>query len=480
MKSLFLRFLSLLAPGAVNYSGVGTTNGLSGAAGQNFANDIELIIADEVLRLSQRQLVAYQFGEALRIPKGHGATYTATRFERLPLPLSPLQEGVSSVGETITIAQVSATAQQWGDSAVCTDVADLTIKHPLFKRLIKAVSMQEAETLERNTFNQLLTATQVNYANGRASRAALLNTDVLTPLEIDRVVGSLETFGAPMFNGDEREDMKREANGKVKSSPAMPHYVSLIHPLPTKDMRQNATVATAWSQSDLNRLYNNDLGEWGGAHFCKTNMIPWWVGVATVAGATASPTGGTLAGAPTNYYIQVTGSPAQTNVEQRIYQVSGAISVTGPSGSISLTLPTLAGYTFSVYIGLTAAPANLATCASGPATGPMAGQATQLASGATVVLTGVGTAQTPPAAPATGVTVYPTFFFGTDAYGQVLLDDAEYHYLKDADKSDRHNQLRVVSWKIMYGTIILNNAYMCRVESGSNFSVGFTAGTATE
>ena len=88
--------------------------------------------------------------------------------------------------------------------------------------------------------------------------------------------------------------------------------------------------------------------------------------------------------------------------------------------------------------------------------------------------------QTPPAAPATGVTVYPTFFFGTDAYGQVVLDDVEYNYLSSADKSDPMNQTRVVSWKMMYGTIILNNAYMARTESGSAFSATYSAGTAAE
>jgi hypothetical protein len=145
-----------------------------------------------------------------------------------------------------------------------------------------------------------------------------------------------------------------------------------------------------------------------------------------------------------------------------------------------VTLPTLAGFVYSVYIGTSTTPTNLALSTSGPAVGPLAGQATQLASGSTVVLTGVGVAQTPPSAPATGVTVFPTMFFGQDAFGQVLLDDVKYAYLQGADKSDPMNQTRVVSWKMMYGTIILNNAYMARTESGSAFSVGYTAGTASE
>ena len=467
-------FLALIFPAVTNYS--------PGAGGQTLANDIDLLIADEVLRIAQRQLVAYQFGQPLTLDKQSGVTYTATRYERLPLPFAPLSEGVAAAGEAITIAQVQATAQQWGDLVRVTDVADMTIKHPLFKQAMRLIGIQQPETVERNVLNILLTGTQVNYANSKATRALVLATDVMTPVEIGKVVGALETFGAPSFNGDERVDMKIDAKQGSKASnkpDAMPHLVSLIHPLVAQDLRQNTTIATAWSYSDLNRLYNNDLGEWGGARFCKTNMMPFWTGVATVGAGTPATTGGALAAG--SYYLQVTASPVQTSVEQKIYQVATVTTVGGSgAGSISITLPTLAGYTFSVYIGSSTSPTNLATSASGPAIGPLAGQATQLASGSTVTLTGVGVAQTPPAAPGTGVTVYPTLFFGVDAFGQVLLDDVEYHYLKDADKSDPMNQTRVVSWKMMYGTIILNNAYMARVESGSAFSPNFTAGTASE
>ena len=463
-----------------NFIFPGVSNFSPGASGQIIANDIELHIADEVLRIAQRQLVAYQFGQPLKIEKQTGMTYTATRYERLPLPYAPLSEGVSAAGEAITIAQVQATAQQWGDLVRVTDVADMTIKHPLFKQAVRLIAIQQPETVERNVLNILLTGTQVNYANSKTTRAGLIATDVMTPVEIGKIVGSLETFGAPMFNGDERVDMYKDAKAKSKASnrpDVMPHLVSLIHPLVAQDLRQNTTIATAWSYSDINRLYNNDLGEWGGARFCKTNMMPYWTGVAQV-NATANTVGGSL-GTGT-YYIVVTASPALTSVEQKIYQVSTGISVTGPTGSINVSLPVLPTYTFSIYVGTTTTPSNLALSSSGPVIGPLVGQATQLPSGSAVILTGVGIAQTPPAAPATGVTVFPTLFFGQDAFGQVLLDDVKYYYLTKPDKSDAMNQTRVVSWKMMYGTIILNNAYMARTESGSAFSPGFTAGTASE
>lgn len=437
-----------------------------------FNSDVESYIQDKTLPLTQRQLVAYQFGDQLRLPKGRGLTYTASRYDRVNLPFAPLSEGVPPVGEALNLAQVTATAQQWGDTITITDVADMTIKHPLFQKAIELISTQMAETLERNTFNNLMAGTQINYVNTRGARASLVAGDVLNPHELNRAAATLYTIGAPQFMGQMEESSKIAADRPNKASSnsrGHSHYVALIHPLPEQDLRENQTIVTAWSYSDLNRLYNNELGEWAGIRFCRTNMIPFFVGVAAVSGAAAT----TGALATNTYYIQVTGSVAQNGYEQRVYQVSGGVAVTGPNGSITVTLPTLAGFTFNVYIGTTTSPTNLATSPSGPTSGSLAGQAVGLASGASVTLTGIGASRTPPAAPATGVTVFPTFIFGKNAYGQVMLDDPKFTYLKMADKSDPLNQLRIVGWKCMYGTLIQNQNFFMRVESSSNFAPSF-------
>lgn len=441
-------------------------------AGQ-FQSDIEAYIADKTLPLARRQLVVYQFGDPLTLPKGRGTTYTATRYLRVPLPYAPLSEGVPPIGETMSIQQVSATAQQWGDKVTITDVAELTIKHPLFKKAIELVGLQISETLERNTFNNLMGGTQINYVNSRGARASLTSGDVLNIHEVNRIVGTLYTTGAPRFMGDEQTDEKISADAGQSAAGGnprgRPHYTAVIHPLVEQDMRENSTVVQAWSYSDVNKLYNDELGELGGVRFCRSNMVPSWVGVAQVNG-TAGNAGSLATG---TYYVQVTASDTQNQYESRIYQVSGSVAVTGPNGSISVTLPTVAGFSFNVYIGTTTSPANLGLCAVGPVSGPLQGQATQLAGGQTVTITGTGVAQTPPAAPATGVTVYPCFVFGRGAYGQVMLDDVRISYLKDADKSDPLNQLRIVGWKVFYGTLIQNQQFFARIECASAFSATF-------
>lgn len=441
----------------------------------SFQADVEAYIAQETLPLARRRLVAFQFGDPLELPKGRGIVYQAARWNRVSLPFQPLTEGVPPIGQTMTVTMVSGTAIQWGDKITLTDVAELTIKHPMFKIAKELCALAVAETLDRNTFNNLTGGTQINYVNSRGSRAALVTGDVLNLHEINRMYASLSWLGSPRYMGDEQTDTKLEADAggaRASDNPrAMPHYSAIVHSFVVQDVRENSTFVTASSYSDINKLYNAEIGELGGVRFCESNMVQYWQGAAAIQGTAGSA--GSLATNAT-YYIIVTASDTQNQYEYYICQVSNAISVTGPNGSISVALPsTPANVTWNVYVGTTTSPTNLGLCAAGPTTGPQQGQAVQLAGNQTVTITGIGAAQTPPAAPASGVTVYPTYIFGRGSYGQIMLDDIKYTYLANADKSDPLNQLRVVGWKVMYGTIILNQLFFGRIESTSNFSGTF-------
>lgn len=439
----------------------------------SFTSDVEAYIANETLPLARKRLVAYRFGDPLKLPKGRGVQYQAARWNRVPLPYSPLSEGVPPQGQTMSVTMVSATAVQWGDKITITDVAEMTIKHPMFQIAKELCTLAVSETLERNTYNALLGGTQVNYVNTRGSRGSLVAGDVLNLHEFGRMRGALKTLGAPRFMGDEQTDKWEEAESggaRASSDPrGMPHYAAIIHDLCEQDVCENSTFVLASSYSDINKLYNSEIGELYGIRFCSSNMVPFWTGYAAASGA-----GGAAGNLATGtYYLIVTGQDTQNQYESYVAQVSTSITVTGPNGSISFTTPNVTGYTFNAYIGTSTSPTNLGLSSLGPTSGPLTGQATQLPANTSVTLTGLGVAQTPPAAPASTVTVYPAFIFGRGAYGQIVLDEIKYTYLDKADKSDPHNQLRVVGWKVMYGTILLNQLFFGRIESTTAFSTSF-------
>lgn len=428
----------------------------------------------KVLPITQRYLVAYQFAEKIKMEKGAGVTWTATRVNRLPLPAAPLSEGVPPIGETLQISQVTGVALQWGDKTTQTDVGELTTPYDLVEQSKRLLGVQIAETRERNTYQCLMGGTQINYVNSRGARASLLAGDVLDVATINRTFSDLENLGAPFFGGQLEPDIKRDIDHGAKASEKGPvgsdHYVAIVSPLVENDLRQNATIVQAWSYSDVTRLYINEIGYWAGIHFTKSNMLPRWTGVAQV-NATPGTSGSLATG---TYYVQVTGTDSLGQFgEQLIYQVSTSNSVTGPSGSLAVTVPSTAGYTYSVYVGTTTSPTNLGLSISGPTSGPLAGQATQIAPGTVVTITGTGIFQVPPSAPATGVTVYPTFVFGADYFACTQLADVSWTMLQQADKSDPLNQLVVVGWKMFEGYVIKNAQFGCRIESSVSNSGAF-------
>lgn len=447
-----------------------------------FSGDYRPYLDKKILPIAQKRLGVYQFAEKKKLEQGNGNTWMATRYQRVPLPFAPLAEAVPPAGENLTIQQVQCVAQQWGDTITVSDVSRITIMHDPFQQAMRLIGVQEAETYERNIFNMLMGTAQVNYVNTRGSRANLISGDVLDPTTVLRTVGALQTLGAYEFDGPTGENPKVNigaGSGRAadKSPQSSPHYAACVHTLLVADWSQNATVILSRSYNALNRLYNYEFGEWGGCRFVSSNMVPTFTGIANSA-YTLTPvtTGGSFATG--TYTVQVTGSDTQNQYESQIYQTNTVAVVSGGpgnTGSFTVALPSTAGYTYSVYVsgagGTTLA--NLGSCSAGPTVGPLTGQAAQLAAGTTVTITGAGVAQTPPAAPATGVTVYPTFVFGKDSYAVVTLDNVQHFMLTKADKSDPLNQKALVGWKAYYGGCILNQQFLARIESVSAFSASF-------
>jgi N4-gp56 family major capsid protein len=447
----------------------------------NYQGDTQRYFDKKVLPVAQRQLPLRQFSQKMKIPERMGLTITATRFNRFTLPFAPISEGVPPTGQAPTISQVTGFVQQWGDRANITDIAEITPLHDVFEQAGRMLEIQVPEMYERNTNVQLQGATQRNFVNQKGSRASLAAGDLLDPYTVNRTVANLKTVGAYMFNGPTETDVRNSVEEGPRKGDASykthEHFVMVSHPLALNDFANNSTVQLAWSYSDINKLYTNEVGQWRGMHVCESNMVPYYTGVANnAAGVTYTPatTGGALPAA--TYVVQITGSDAQNQYETQIYQVSGSQVVGGSgAGSISVLTPSTAGYTYSIYIssGAGTQPNTLGLTTSGPTTGPYAGNAVQIPPATTVVITGLGIPQVPPAPPATGVNVFMNYVLGRDFFASLELKGITWHRLTTADKSDPLNQLRIIGWKGWDGNIILNQLFGAIIESSASSTGAF-------
>lgn len=448
------------------------------------AADISTYLSKDLLPLTIKELVAYGFADKMTLPKGRGTTLTMSRYARAPLPIAPTAEGVPPVATPLVVSQATVSVQQWTGLITITDVVQLTIFNDVFQIAKERIAMMASETMERNTFEAFTGFTQVNYVNAVGSRGALAATSVLNTYELQRAYVMLKNIGVPMFRGpsassgqgsDNKVDAKMDSHARAVMAPASsPHFVALVHPFVAGDLRTNPQVQLASAYSDINRLYNGEFGQWNAIRFVESNMVPTWTGQAAPTGsAPYSVTPGTSGNlAAGTYQVVVTASDQLLQYESIVTAQSGNFTTSGSTGSLAVTLPALAGYTYSVYISQVGGTVvgNLATSAAGPTQGSLQGQATFLTPGQTVTITGIGVSRIPPAAPNVGITVYPTYIFGKEAYACVTLDELKVEYLDKPEKIDPANQLRMVSFKYYNGTFIKNNAFAMRIESASQFN----------
>ena len=97
----------------------------------------------------------------------------------------------------------------------------------------------------------------------------------------------------------------------------------------------------------------------------------------------------------------------------------------------------------------------------------------QIPAATTVVITALGIPQLPPAPPASGVTVFPNYVLGRDYFAALELAAIEWNKLTTADKSDPHNQLKIIGWKGWDGSIILNQLFGAIIECSASGTGAF-------
>ena len=207
---------------------------------------------------AQASLVHDQFAQKRPIPQGSGKTIEFRKFASLPKALTPLTEGVTPDGKSLTVTAITATVAQYGDYITQSDVLELTALDNTILEATKLLGRQAGLTLDTITRNVLQSGTNVTYCpkigtNGAetevTSRDALDNTCQLTVKVIQQVVAKLRAQNAPTIGGK---------------------YVAIIHPYVAYDLMRDPEWIEAHKYAKPENLHEGEIGEVAGVRFVQT------------------------------------------------------------------------------------------------------------------------------------------------------------------------------------------------------------------
>lgn len=232
--------------------------------------EMKTYYSDYLIDLAQPELVHDQFGQKHPIPKGGGKTIEFRQFDPLPELTTPIAEGVTPDGQSLSARGITASVAQYGGYVTLSDMIQLSAIDNQVLQATKLCASQAGRTLDTITREVLAAGTNVQYSGGKASRATLTATDVLTVDDVKKAVRFLEMQDAPKIGG---------------------YYIGIIHPCTKYDLMKDNDWKYPHQYTDTENIYRGEIGELYGVRFIQSSRAK----VFTKAGATPSGTGAVAA-----------------------------------------------------------------------------------------------------------------------------------------------------------------------------------------
>lgn len=247
-------------------------------------------------------LVHHQFGQKRPIPANGGRTIEFRKFSALPKATTPLTEGVTPDGKAMTVTNVTATVNQYGDYITQSDVLELTAVDNTILEATKLLGRQAGLTMDTIVRNVLQSGTNVTYCPSLAaptteitSRANLKADSMLTVDVVKKVVAKLRAQNAPPVDGR--------------------NYVAIIHPYVAYDLMSDPKWEDYHKYASPENLFEGEIGRIAGVRFVQTTEAKIYTGDGCPAGLAVF---GTLfLGADAYGVTEVTGGGLQTIVKQK-------------------------------------------------------------------------------------------------------------------------------------------------------------------
>lgn len=305
-----LGVLGILTPDLQLFANEVQTTLLSGAEGQsgNLSAEMKTFYDMTLIDEAAPNLVHDQFGQKRPIPKNGGKTIEFRKFAPLAKALTPLTEGVTPDGKSLTVSTVTATVNQYGDYITMSDVLDLTAIDNVVVEALKLLGRQGGATLDAVVRNVLQSGTNVTYCpkfvtdstTGKVtetavtSRAGLDTTAQLTVDVVQQVVAKLRAQNAPTIGGK---------------------YVAIIHPYVAYDLMRDPEWIDAHKYAQPTNLYEGEIGEIAGVRFVQTTEAKIYTGTGCPAGLAVF--GSLFFGEGAYGTTEITGGGMQTIVKQK-------------------------------------------------------------------------------------------------------------------------------------------------------------------
>jgi len=263
-------------------AGALTKTGTSGTTGQISVN-LQGYYDRNLLERALPALLYGKFGQVRPIPKNSGTRINFRRYESLAAATTALTEGTTPAGSQLTVTDIYATIQQYGDFVTLTDWLIETGLDPVLVEAGEILGEQAGLTIDTLDRDVLVAGTNVRYANGVADRASVVAA--ISANDINQAIRTLE--------GADAKKIRQMIDGttKVGTRPIRPAYIGITH----VDCRYDLESLSGWipveEYASKGDVMEEEIGSYKGVRFLATSNAKVWQDAGGTAGSMISTSG---------------------------------------------------------------------------------------------------------------------------------------------------------------------------------------------
>lgn len=238
------------------------------------AADLRAYFSKRLLDITGKDAVLSDAAYKEKIPAGSGKSIDFTQYARLATPGAVLTDGVTPSDTALAPTKVSATIDQWGAYVTLTDLAELTVEHPIVEETTMLLGEQATETTEKSINTALVAGTNVQYANSKTTRANIAAGDIFTTTELRKAVKGLKAAGVRKINAGDKFDNNNADAGK--------YYVLYVDSSVAMDIVADSEFRAANTLETSSLKAGKIIGLWYGVMVVESNVIPSITSTVTV------------------------------------------------------------------------------------------------------------------------------------------------------------------------------------------------------
>jgi len=215
-------------------------------------------------------LVYADYGQKKSAPKHEGDTINFRRFNSLSANTTPLTEGTTPGGNTLSLATVNATVVQYGDFVQLSDKIDMLGIDPVITETITLLAEQAGLSIDTVVRDVVVAGTTVQYASTATTRLTVAAAMNLNGSEVKKAVRTLRRNNAQTIDAD--------------------GFIGIIGPDAEFDLMGDTMWIDVSKYQSKENIYKGEIGKLYGVKFIRTSNAKKYTG----AGAAGIDVFGTM------------------------------------------------------------------------------------------------------------------------------------------------------------------------------------------